>query len=66
MMTAEQEDQLPPFLRPDQPPERPEDMSLQIYLLTLEAAEMRNRMTALAALLRQMGSLLAMPEASDE
>lgn len=66
-MTPEQELALPPYLRLDQPPEW-EDVPLQVHLLTLELAEIRTRMTALAEIAaalaelgRQMADLLAMP-----
>ena len=51
---------LPAFLRPDQPPD-PEMVPLQVFLLTLELAEMRQRLTTLARAFGSLATLLELP-----
>lgn len=51
---------LPGFLRPDQPPD-PDMVPLQVYLLTLELAEMRQRLTTLGRAFGSLGTLLVPP-----
>jgi hypothetical protein len=55
---------LPPYLHNTEPLE-PEDIPLQLALLTMEVAALRERMTAIADLMQQMASLIRpdeMPE----
>lgn len=54
------ETSLPSYLRPDQILE-PEALPLQVHLLTLETADLRQRMQFLAAALAEIASWLQMP-----
>jgi hypothetical protein len=51
---------LPSYLRPTEPPD-PEGTPLQVYLLTMEAAEVRLRMASVAGLLRLAADMLMLP-----
>jgi hypothetical protein len=51
---------LPAFLQLDQPPD-PEMVPLQVFLLTLELAEMRQRLTTLGRAFGSLGTLLEPP-----
>jgi hypothetical protein len=58
-MATELEATLPPFLR-DCPTE-PEDIPLQVQLLTMEVAQVRLTLTKLETLLREAALMLAPP-----